>query len=89
MSITNRVAFPAVRAQGPLLDVELAVVRRVLQEDQVGVRVRLEPREPRQQHSAAAAFALLNLVGVVELVLQRLANLRTIRAKRKIIHCEK
>ena len=44
---THRLALPAVRAEGALRDVPLAVVGRVLQVDEVGVRVRLEPLKGR------------------------------------------
>ena len=70
------IALPPVGAEGSLLDVELAVVRRRLEVDQVGVGVGLEPLELGHQHPPAALLLLLDLVRRVELVLQDLANLR-------------
>ena len=64
------------RSEGPLLDVELAVVGARPEVDQVCVGVRLEPLEPGQQHPPAAVLLLLNLVGAVELLLQDLADLK-------------
>ena len=74
---TYRIAFSSVCPQTSLLDVQLAVVGRVLEVDQVGVRVGLEPLEAGQQHPPTAPLLLLHLVGGVELLLQNLANLET------------
>ena len=64
------------RSEGSLLDVELAVVGARPEVDQVGVGVRLEPLEPRQQHPTPAVLLLLNLVRAVELLLQDFADLQ-------------
>ena len=74
--VTYVITFTPVRSEGSLFDVELAVVWRGLQVDEVGVGVRLETLELGHQHPATPLLFLLDLVGTVELVLQNLANLQ-------------
>ena len=73
--VTYVITFPPVSSEGSLFDVELAVVRRCLQVDEVGVGVRLETLELGHQHPPTPLLFLLDLVGTVELVLQNLADL--------------
>lgn len=71
---TSMITFPPVCSEGPLFDVELAVVWRGLQVDQVGVGVGLETLEFGHQHPPTPLLFLMNLMSAVELVLQNLPD---------------
>ena len=75
-SDTYMITFPPVCSEGPLFDVELAVVWRGLQVDQVGVGVGLETLEFGHQHPPTPLLFLMNLMSAVELVLQNLPDLQ-------------
>ena len=73
---TYRVAFSSLGSQAAASDVELAVVGRGDQVDEVDVAVRLEAVELGQQHAAPVLPLLLDLVGPVKLLLQHRADLQ-------------
>ena len=79
---TYRVAFSALGAQAASLHVQLAVVGRRDQVDQVDVAVGLEPVVLGQQHAPPVLALLLHLVGPVELLLEHGADLD----KKKIVN---
>ena len=73
---TYRVAFSSLGSQTASLHVQLAVVGRGDEVDQVDVAVRLEPVELGQQHAPAVLALLLHLVCPVKLLLQHGADLQ-------------
>ena len=73
---TYRVAFASSGSQRSLLNVHLAIRRRLFQKDQICVSVRLESLKPGLQHTTTSPFTLPYFLGSIEFFLQDFSNLQ-------------